>query len=66
MITVFNGLEIDVLDQNSIDAAKAAYPGAGVAITEKLCSEIVSGAIRQTSQLPHDYAYLGRVFGLPS
>ena len=68
VITKYNGLEINVLDQHSIDVAKAACPGeaVSVAVTEKLCHAIVSSEIQQISQLPGDYAYLGRVFGLPS
>lgn len=62
-----HGIEIDVLSQASITAAKAALPGWGVglAVAAELARRILSGEVCRASQLPQEYASLGAVFQLP-
>lgn len=61
-------LEVNPLNQASIDAAKAVAPGKGLgpAIGAALISKIAYGEITDMSQMPIEYRLLGKSCGLPS
>jgi len=64
----FNDIEINVLDQKSIDAAKAQMPGMGVAlaVASELIRRIAEGQIVSIEQIPGEYAPLGELARLPA
>lgn len=59
-------IEIDPLNQQSIDEAKAAAPGEGVgpAVARELLQRIAYGTVTNTAQLPAEYQHLGNLVGL--
>lgn len=64
----FKGIEIDVLSQTSIDAAKSQMPsqGVGPSVASELLELIGTGQVTSFSQLPREYSHLGRMANLPA
>lgn len=65
---IFESVAIDVLEQNSIEDARAKMPGGGVgtAVARALTMMVRESIVTTASQLLRDYVYLGRLFRLPA
>lgn len=61
-------IEVDPLNQQSIDAAKSTAPGVGIgpAVASELIARIAAGTVTSSSELPPEYRRLGLIVGLPN